>query len=153
MARSNPPTPLVRDLLVTPFFRADSWATLDLTADPPGAAAHEAVDLGVAVGADSLRQALILRLLTPEGSLADLGHAAYGSRLQELVGRPYNETLRLLARSFVLRAVAQEKRVAAVLALEVAPPSPDRPDTLRIDLRVQPAAGGDPLSLGIEVAR
>ena len=33
---------------------------------------------------ENLAQALLLRLLTPRGSLAALGHAAYGSRLGEL---------------------------------------------------------------------
>ncbi|MGH9139212.1 MAG: GPW/gp25 family protein, partial [Acidimicrobiales bacterium] len=64
---------------------------------PPTMAAHdtEALDLRLGAGnvdrllegpqlltgRHNLGQALILRLLTPRGALADLGHAGYGSRL------------------------------------------------------------------------
>jgi len=151
--RSGATGTLGRDLLVTPFYAATSWGTLDLVTDPrePPVQALEAVDLAVASDGDCLRQALILRLLTPVGSLGDLGHAAYGSRLHELVGEPGTAANRNLARSFVLQAVAQEPRVERVLAIEVIPVLPNQTDRLQIRLTVQPVAGGDPVSLGLEV--
>jgi phage baseplate assembly protein W len=140
------------DLCLVPFFQAHSWQELDLVPRPaipvyPG----DPIDLEVAAGGDNLRQALILRLLTPIGSLRDLGHEGYGSRLHELIGERNTPQNRLLARSFVLQAVAQERRVAEVLDLRVDDPTPDAPDTLRIHLHVLPAGGGDPIALGLEV--
>jgi hypothetical protein len=79
---------LGNDLLVTPFFEADEWDVVDLTTNPPGTPYRdEPVDLGIARGVENLQQALILRLLTPLGSLRALGHATYGSRLHEVIGQ------------------------------------------------------------------
>lgn len=140
------------DLLVTPFFAADEWDTVDLTPDPPAAAGlDEPVDLAAARGGDALRQALVLRLLTPQGSLRDLGHGRYGSRLHELIGEENTGAARLRARAYVLQALAQERRVAEVLSLEVEAPAAATPDRLRIHVRVAPAGGGDPIALGLEV--
>ncbi|MEX2262654.1 MAG: hypothetical protein WD696_11925 [Bryobacteraceae bacterium] len=143
---------LGNDLLVTPLFEADEWDTVDLTTRPRGMAYRdEPVDLEMARGVENLQQALILRLLTPQGSLRDLGHVEYGSRLHELIGRENVDASRLLARAYVLQAIAQERRVEKVLALEIAPVTADAPDRLRISARVQPVGGGDPIALGLEV--
>lgn len=141
-----------RDLLVTPFYQADSWGTVDLVQRPAVPQPGELADLAVAAEGNSLRQALLLRLLTPLGALRDLGHAEYGSRLHELIGNPNTRQARALARSFVLQAVAQEKRVARVLELTVAEPNQLAQDRLNVFLRVQPATDLDPVALGIEVA-
>lgn len=154
MARraETPASVLGRDLLLTPFFQADSWRTVDLVTRPTARPrAADTVDLAVAVEGDNLRQALVLRMVTPQGSLRDLGHAAYGSRLHELVGEPYSEQLRLRARSFVIQAVEQERRVAEILELRVEPPSDAAPDTLKVFLHVQPQGQADPVALGLEV--
>ena len=143
---------LGNDLLVTPFFEADEWQTVDLTKSPLGAAyLDEPVDLALARGEEALQQALILRLLTPLGSLRDLGHASYGSRLHELIGQENLEASRLRARAYVLQALAQERRVEKVLSLEIAPVTADAPDRLRIFARVQPKGKVEPLTLGLEV--
>jgi phage baseplate assembly protein W len=139
---------LGRDLLVAPFLSATNWDSLDLTATGSGAA----VDLQAVEGVDALRQALLLRLLTPQGSLAALGHAEYGSRLHELVGSEFTEAARLLARAFVLQAVRQERRVERVLSLDVERQEPSRPDSLRLTLVVQATGIDDPVALGLEVA-
>lgn len=142
---------LGRDLMVAPFLSATTWDALDLTpTSSPDLSAK--VDLQVVAGIDALRQALLLRLLTPLGSLADLGHAEYGSRLHELVGTEFTDAARLLARAFVLQAVRQERRVERVLALTVAKQEPSRPDSLRLDLLVKAAGIDDPIALGLEVA-
>lgn len=137
---------LGRDLMVAPFLAATTWDSLDITK------ATEGGDLEVVAGVDALRQALLLRLLTPLGSLSALGHAGYGSRLHELVGTEFTEAARLRARAFVLQAVAQERRVARVLALTVEKQEPSRPDSLRLSLVVQAMDLADPISLGLEVS-
>jgi phage baseplate assembly protein W len=143
---------LGNDLLMTPFFEANEWNTVDLTTNPRGTPYRdETVDLALARGVENLQQALILRLLTPLGSLRDLGHEQYGSRLHELVGQEYVDAARLRARAYVLQAIAQERRVERVLSLEIAPSTSDTPHTLRIFARVQPIGSGDPVSLGLEV--
>ena len=144
---------LGRDLLLTPFFQATEWDALDMVATPRGRPYPlEPVDLDVAEGEEALRQALILRLLTPLGALTELGHARYGSRLGELVGLENTETNRLRARAFVLQALAQERRVAEVLDLRVTVPAGGAGDHIAISFRVRPEGGGDPLDLGLELA-
>ena len=66
-----------------------------------------------------------MRLLTPRGELAELGHPEYGSRLHELIGTPNTETRRGLAKLFVLEASRQEPRIEKVIEVTVTP-HPDR---------------------------
>ena len=143
---------LGKDLLVTPFFEADEWDTLDLTPLPAGNVYRdEPTDMAAARGVENLQQALILRLLTPLGSLKELGHANYGSRLHELIGEENVTAAQLRARAYVIQAIAQERRVEKILSLEIAPATADAPDRLRIHARVLAAGGGDPIALGLEV--
>ena len=46
------------------------------------------VDLETLSGADNLKQALLLRFLTPVGEMTVLGHPNYGSRLVGVLGSP-----------------------------------------------------------------
>lgn len=142
---------MANDLLVTPFWQGETWHEVDLVTRPALPQAGEKVDLAVATGTDALRQALVLRLLTPKGSLADLGHASYGSRLHELIGEPWSPALGLRARAYVLQALGQEPRVAAVLALEVDGPVAADPHRLALRIVVQPQDVADPLELGVEI--
>ena len=146
------------DLAVTPLFVAHDASAIDLVfrarsvrgkLTPPNAL--EARDLGTLVGRENLAQALILRLLTPQGSLRALGHGDYGSRLHELIGQHKNESNRHLCRAFVLEAVTQEARVepkAVALAFD---PAAEQLDNFVLMLSVQPRAGGAPLDLSLEV--
>lgn len=141
------------DLLLVPEYAADDFATVDLQTVPRQPVyLDERVDFDVARGGDCLRQALVLRLLTPQGALAALGHAAYGSRLHELIGETNTPVNRLRARAFVLQALAEERRVAEVVRLEVSPHAA-LADRILISLTVRPAAEGsvDLLSLALEV--
>jgi phage baseplate assembly protein W len=109
------------------------------------------LDLGALSGRENLAQALVLRLLTPRGSLAALGHAEYGSRLHELIGERKTPALRNLCRAFVLEVVAQEPRVedaAVEVAFDIAA---ETPSSFAFTLAVKPRAGGDPLALSLEV--
>ncbi|ONG58584.1 hypothetical protein BKE38_02785 [Pseudoroseomonas deserti] len=78
-------------------------------------------DLGSVEGRDNLAQALVTRLLTPRGELAALGHPLYGSRLHEVVGALNNPTTHNLAKLFVIEALKQERRVARIVGVQVAP--------------------------------
>lgn len=141
------------DLLLVPEYAANDFSTLDLTTSPRQRVyLDETVDLDVASGRNCLRQALVLRLLTPRGSLRALGHASYGSRLHELVGEPNTRANHLRARSFVLQALAEERRVAEVLELDVRPHAA-LSDRILIHLSVRPVGPGnvDPLAVAIEV--
>jgi phage baseplate assembly protein W len=163
--------PLGTDLSVLPYLVADDAASVDLSTRArlvrPGTLsvlrrsfpalqafdrATELADLDTLTGRENLAQALILRLLTPRRSLAALGHAAYGSRLSELIGKPKNAATRALCRAYVLEVVAQEPRVedqAVALSFDVA-----REDvsSFQFTLVVQPRAGGDPIGLSLGVA-
>jgi phage baseplate assembly protein W len=106
-------------------------------------------DLGTVSGRDNLGQAILMRLLTPRGELAALGHPEYGSRLHELIGRPNSETTRNLARLHILEALHEERRVARVVELRVEPPPDGRQrDRVSIRLSVLPAGETRVLDLG-----
>lgn len=91
------------------------------------------LDLETVKAVDNIRQALLLRLLTPLGELEPLGHPAYGCRLGELVGRLNNEATHNLAKMFVLQALAGEPRIARILSVRV---SANRTDRTRMDISV-----------------
>jgi phage baseplate assembly protein W len=84
------------------------------------------VDLAILNGADNLRQALLLRFLTPLGELTALGHPDYGSRLYELIGELNSEANRSRAKVFVLQALAAEPRVKTVRSVQVVQSKIDR---------------------------
>jgi phage baseplate assembly protein W len=146
------------DLVVAPFLSANDASVLDLSTRlrpvlvniAPGQ--DEAHDLDVIEGRGNLAHALLLRLLTPVGSLAPLGHQAYGSRLHELIGRSKTDANRNLCRAFVLEAVAQEPRVEPKAVALRFLPTAETLDSFVFELQVQPVAGGDPLALSLEVS-
>lgn len=159
------------DLSVLPSMAADDAATADVTTRArvarPGELASirrsfpsaqildgamEVSDLATLSGRENLAQALILRLLTPRGSLAALGHGAYGSRLSELIGSPKNAATRALCRAYVLEVVAQEPRVedtAVALDFDL---DRETVSSFEFTLVVKPRAGGDPVGLSLGVS-
>jgi phage gp46-like protein len=145
------------DLLVVPFFLAYDAAALDLVRVRTGAqgilapTALEAQDLATVTDRENLAQALILRLMTPQGALGALGHVGYGSRLHLLIGARKTEILRNLCRAYVLEAVAQELRVEPKAVALTFEPDIETVDSFAFTLAVQPVAGGDPLQLSLEV--
>ena len=106
----------------------------------------EKVDLETLTGADNLKQALLLRFLTPVGEMAILGHPNYGSRLSELIGELNNQTNRNRAKMFVLQALAQEPRVAEVLKVDVTT-ARSNPNQINIDVSLRAAREGTILNL------
>ncbi len=137
-----------------PLDSADSWGTVDLrvVAGGQGGLPQDGTptDIATVSGRDNLAQALTMRLLTVRGALAPLGHPEYGSRLVELIGSPNNETTRNLARLYTIEAVAQERRVRKLEALEVAP-TPGQSDSIRITFSVTPVNDADPLAVSLEI--
>jgi phage baseplate assembly protein W len=170
MATSNAHLRLGRDLALTrytgtsgmaPLDSADSWGTLDLKVTPAVRSgvvrrvrgvpdAPPAMDIAVVSGRENLGQALVLRLLTPKGALAPLGHPDYGSRLPSLIGELNTETTRNLARLYTIEAIGQERRVRTLEELAVGTVA-DQPDTIRIALSVLPIDDDEPLALTLEV--
>jgi phage baseplate assembly protein W len=104
-------------------------------------------DVSRSSGRDNLRQAIEIRLLTPKGELAALGHADYGSRLPELVGQPNTETTRNLAKLFVIEALKQERRIQKIVSVDVSA-APGERQRIRILLSVLPIASQSVLDLG-----
>ncbi len=98
-------------------------------------------------GLENLAQAVILRLLTPRGELADLGHPEYGSRVHELIGQENNTTQRNLLKLFILEALKLEPRVEKVAELKVEP-SPGARSTVDVLLRVKPVGAATLVTIG-----
>lgn len=117
--------------------------------EPPGA--REVLDLDRIAGRENLAQALVLRLLTPMGSLAALGHADYGSRLGELIGRRKTAALRGLCRLFILEAVRLDPRVEDNPDAIRFDPRRETPSTFVVEVAVRPVGGGDPVAVEVEV--
>ena len=109
--------------------------------------AHTLLDYETIDGRDNLGQAVLMRLLTPRGELAELGHPEYGSRLDELLGTPNTETRRGLAKLFVLEALAQEPRIAKVVEVTSRPAVEER-DLVDILIRVQPIGATETVTIG-----
>ena len=104
-------------------------------------------DIGAATGRNNLAQAIILRLLTPRGELAALGHPQYGSRLHEMIGARNTETNRNLVRLFILESLQAEPRIAKIVQV-VVEPVPDVRDLVTVLLEVIPRGQSAPLNVG-----
>lgn len=89
-------------------------------------------------GYENLAQAIVMRLLTPRGELAALGHPEYGSRIHELIGARNDGTRRNLLKLYILEALTFEPRVEKVSELLVQP-SPGLRSTVDVSLKVKPA--------------
>ncbi len=142
----------LRVVLGPPGMVAHDTAFLDARLAPTLSPQREDVrDLAVIDGRHNLGQALMLRLLTPKGALAELGHGQYGSRLDELIGRPKDDTTRALCKTFVLEVVAQEPRVddmAVSFAFDI---EGEGPSEIRFNLVVKPKTDETPLALTLGV--
>ena len=94
-------------------------------------------DMGMISQGDNLKQAVLVRLLTPKGELSALGHPEYGSRLHELIGRQNTDTVRDLVRLYILESLQLESRIDKVVTLSVVPAKGTR-DRVNVLLQVQP---------------
>lgn len=135
---------LLRDLAVFPVHRElRPVYRLSETLQAP----RRAWDLVPRDGLENLAQAVILRLLTPRGELAALGHPEYGSRVHELIGRENTTTQRNLLKLFILDALKLEPRIEKVVELRVAP-SPGTKSTVDVLLRVKPVGASTIVTIG-----
>jgi phage baseplate assembly protein W len=146
------------DLAVIPNMVAEDSSALDLMTRSrlvrqrlPGSDALEATDLATLNQRENLAQALMLRLLTPRESLAELGHGGYGSRLHQLIGQHKSPATRNLCRAFILEVVAQEPRVENQAVEITFHPDQETPSSLVFTLAVQPITGEAPIGLTLEV--
>ena len=140
-------------ILGPPGLRARDGSGLDLLSVnglPVGR--RPAFDLARVEGRENLAQALMLRLLTPVGALAPLGHAAYGCRLTELIGRRKTAAVRVLCKAFVLEAVAAEPRVDDKAVEFAFDPASEGPSDIRFTLAVRPRTGDEDVTLDLAVA-
>jgi phage baseplate assembly protein W len=97
-------------------------------------------------GRDNLEQAIVLRLLTPRGELAALGHPEYGSRIHELIGQPNTENTRNRLRLFILEALQAERRVAEIVEVTVV--DGRHRGSAEVQLRVRPIGATEILDIG-----
>jgi phage baseplate assembly protein W len=129
---------LLRDIALR-FVRSDALSIYDVQDEERRISAGGRVvrlrDLVLSEGLDNLRQAVEIRLLTPRGELAALGHPEYGSRLPDLIGQPNTETNRNLAKLYVIEALKQEPRIQKIVAVDVTP-APRERHLIRIFLKV-----------------
>ncbi len=146
----NPLGTDLRVLLGPPAMAASDSSSIDLRLGA-GTADRSLEGPMTISGRHNLGQAVVLRLLTPKGSLRNLGHANYGSRLHELIGELKSEAARALCKAFVLEAIAQEPRVEdAVTAFSFEIES-EGVSEFRFSVEVQPIDGSDPVAIGLRV--
>ncbi|OPY29995.1 MAG: Gene 25-like lysozyme [Methanocella sp. PtaU1.Bin125] len=103
-------------------------------------------DLQVVAGRENLGQAIMHRLLTRQGELAELGHPRYGSRLHELVGQPNNERTRDLVRLYVKECIGQEHRVREIISVKASVYG-DNPHAVILDITILPIKSTVPMNL------
>lgn len=126
-------------ILGPPGLQARDGTGLDLiSVDGLPLGARLDFDLDRVDGRENLAQALMLRLLTPVGALAPLGHANYGCRITELIGELKSASTRALCKAYVLAAVAQEPRVDDTAVGFAFDPDSEGPSDLRFTLTVRP---------------
>ncbi|MGB5156368.1 hypothetical protein [Desulfobacterium sp. N47] len=139
------------DLFVVPWLTAHDAAEIDIVTRRKGKTT-QVIDLDTVSDRVLIAQALILRLLTPRGTLKSLGHAQYGSRLHELIGCRKTEALRNLCRLYVLETVAQEPRVKAKAVRVIFDRSSETPSSFAFHLEVSPLDEKETITLSLEVS-
>lgn len=103
-------------------------------------------DLKTSAGRENLGQAILHRLMTRRGELADLGHPGYGSRLHELIGEPNNERTRDLLRLYVKECLSQEPRIKEVLSLKVSVPK-ESAFAVLVEISILPIKSAVPMNV------
>lgn len=106
-----------------------------------------ALDMKTISDRDNLGQAVVMRLLTPRGELAALGHPRYGSRLHEIVGRTNTANTRDLARLFILESLKEEARIASIEDVLITE-SPGRRSSIDVQINVTPIGTTESLRIG-----
>lgn len=69
----------------------------------------------------NIAQAILHRLRTAKGELADLGHPEYGSNILDFIGQPNNWTTRERLKLAIRDTIRQERRVKDIVNISVNP--------------------------------
>ena len=96
-------------------------------------------DVLTTTGVDNLFQAIINRLFTRQGELAQLGHPDYGSRLHQLVGEPNNNRTRIRAEFYIRECLAQEPRIEEIRGISFIQSPMSRHD-LTLTIAIKPVS-------------
>lgn len=125
------------------------WEDLDLATWTRPLSGELVTDLDTVRGLDNAVQAVIHRIKTVKGELADLGHPEYGSRHHELIGEPNSVHNRNLVKLYLLQALALEPRIEKIHKAEIVFDHQRAPDQVRIDLTLSFLGVQTPLNLVI----
>jgi hypothetical protein len=121
MASQPAPDVLGRDLMALYRVTDGRYEDLDLMTATVTVGGQVVSDL-VGVGpVDNATQAVIHRIKTVQGELADLGHADYGSRHHSLIGQPNTARNQNLIKLYILQALALEPRIDKILSADIVP--------------------------------
>jgi phage baseplate assembly protein W len=134
-----------RDLLAVYGVTDGRYEDIDIGTAPTGMPGDRRADLAPIGAVDNAVQAIVSRIKTVQGELADLGHPEYGSRHHSLIGEPNNERNRNLVKLYLLQALALEPRIRKVLKADVVP-DPQR-DRVTIELTVSLIGSATPQDL------
>ncbi len=107
-------------------------------------------DINVTTGHESVGQALLLSLRTPQGALRHLGHPDYGSRLFELFGKLNTAGNRRLAELYAEQTVRRDPRVAEVREIR-SELVEDDPTRINLHVSFMPIDSPVPINLVVPV--
>ena len=126
MASQPAPDVLGADLMAMYHVTDGRYEDLDLMTAATTVSGQVVSDLVSVSAVDNATQAVIHRLKTVQGELADLGHPDYGSRHHSLIGQPNTVRNQNLIKLYILQALALEPRIGQILSADVVPgPQPD----------------------------
>jgi len=147
MASQPAPDVLGRDFMALYRVTDGRHEDLDLMTAVTAAGGQAVTDLVGAGAAGNAIQAVIHRIMTVQGELADLGHPDYGSRHHSLIGQPNTVKNQNLIKLYILQALALEPRIRRVLSADVVPAP--QPDTVTIALSLSFTGSAVPADLVI----
>jgi|ERR671923_3057409 phage baseplate assembly protein W len=82
-------------------------------------------DMGAISEEMNIAQAILHRLRTIKGELAELGHPDYGSTILDFIGQPNNSVTRSRLRLAIRDTIRQEQRVKEIVSIDVKQRLPD----------------------------
>lgn len=74
-------------------------------------------DIGIVSDEMNLAQAILHRIRTVKGELADIGHPNYGSNIFDFVGQPNNRTTRARLQLEIRDTLMQEPRIKEIISI------------------------------------
>jgi phage baseplate assembly protein W len=83
----------------------------------------------------NIAQAILHRLRTIKGELAELGHPDYGSTILDFIGQPNNSVTRSRLRLAIRDTIRQEQRVKQIVSIDVKQRLPDNINNINNNIR------------------